>query len=115
MEQGLEGALINVEISVAFSPDGTRAVSTSVDWISHVPGSHSSIVWAVAFSHDGTRVVSGSGDNSAKIWNASTGEVEVVIEGHSDGLPLHFHVMGHAWSLDRMINRSESGMQRRVT
>ena len=86
MEQGLEGALINVEISVAFSLDGTRAVSTSVDWISHVPGSHSSIVWAVAFSHDGTRVVSGSGDNSAKIRNASTGEVEVVIEGHSDGV-----------------------------
>jgi WD40 repeat protein len=45
---------------------------------------HGSIVSSVAFSNDGSRVVSGSYDRSVRIWNAVTGECEVVLEGHSD-------------------------------
>ncbi|TFK95194.1 quinon protein alcohol dehydrogenase-like superfamily, partial [Pterulicium gracile] len=37
----------------------------------------------VAFSPDGTRVVSGSGDNSVRIWDASTGEEKHKLDGHT--------------------------------
>ena len=39
-----------------------------------------------AFSRDGTRVVSGSLDNTIRIWNAVTGDIERVLKGHSDGV-----------------------------
>ena len=42
-------------------------------------------VSSVTFSPDGTRVVSGSRDNSVRIWNASMGEKEHVLKGHSHG------------------------------
>ena len=39
---------------------------------------------SVMFSQDGSRVVSGSDDDIVRIWNATTGEVEAVLEGHTD-------------------------------
>ena len=76
--------------SVAFSPDGTRVVSGSyagillwdaaANWIDHVPPS---VVNSVAFSHDGTRVVSGSQTDLVNIWNADTGDLGLVLKGHS--------------------------------
>ena len=41
-------------------------------------------VYAVTFSPDGRRIVSGSRDNSVRVWDSSTGEVENVLEGHTD-------------------------------
>ncbi|KAJ6543485.1 hypothetical protein B0H10DRAFT_2244444 [Mycena sp. CBHHK59/15] len=41
-------------------------------------------VMSVAFSQDGSRVVSGSFDNTVRIWNATTGEVEAELNGHTD-------------------------------
>ncbi|KAJ6580588.1 mycorrhiza-induced WD40-repeat domain protein [Mycena sp. CBHHK59/15] len=41
-------------------------------------------VMSVAFSQDGSRVVSGSFDNTVRIWNATTGEVEAELKGHTD-------------------------------
>ena len=41
-------------------------------------------VYSVAFSWDGSRVVSGSLDNIVRIWNATTGEVEAELKGHTD-------------------------------
>ena len=40
---------------------------------------------SVAFSPDGERVVSGGSDATIRIWNAKTGEVERVLQGHSRG------------------------------
>ena len=39
-----------------------------------------------AFSNDGTRVVSGLMDNTVRIWNATTGKMERILEGHSDSV-----------------------------
>ena len=41
-----------------------------------------STVNSVAFSPDSSRVVSGSDDNTVRIWNAITGEVEAELKGH---------------------------------
>ena len=51
--------------------------------IEDVSEHHLGWVQSVAFSHDGTRAVSGATDGLVKIWNASTGEVELVLKGHS--------------------------------
>ncbi|KIJ91722.1 hypothetical protein K443DRAFT_653503, partial [Laccaria amethystina LaAM-08-1] len=42
-----------------------------------------SMVRSVAFSQDGSRVVSGSDDNTVRIWNVTTGEVEAELKGHT--------------------------------
>ena len=62
---------------------------------------HPNSVLSVSFSPDGTRVVSGSYDHSVRIWNAITGEIERVLEGHQD------HVISVAFSPDgaRVVDR----------
>jgi hypothetical protein len=72
--------------SVAFSPDGRRIVSGSVDqtlrlWdaqtgqpIGEPLLGHEKYVWSVALSPDGNRIVSGSGDNTLRLWDAQTGQ-----------------------------------------
>jgi WD40 repeat protein len=42
-----------------------------------------STVTSVAFAQDGSRVVSGSNDKTVRIWNATTGEVEAELKGHT--------------------------------
>ena len=53
---------------------------------------HSDWVESVCFSSDGKLVASGSRDNSAKVWDASTGACQSTLNGHSD------HVRCLAWS-----------------
>ncbi|MBQ2787165.1 MAG: PD40 domain-containing protein [Bacteroidaceae bacterium] len=67
--------------SVAFSPDGKRIVSGSIDktiriWdvatgkqIGEPLIGHTYTVLSVAFSPDGKRIVSGSSDNTIRIWD----------------------------------------------
>ena len=84
-------------VSVAFSPDGTKVVSSSLDktvrlWdaetgkaIGEAWEGHSDYVSSVAFSPDGTKVVSGSSDKTVRLWDAETGKaIGEVWEGHSD-------------------------------
>ena len=40
-------------------------------------------VSSVCFSADGDRLVSGSWDNTVKIWNASSGELQSTLTGHN--------------------------------
>jgi WD40 repeat protein len=66
--------------SVAFSPDGSRIVSGSLDssvrvWdartgehLRELQG-HTDSIWSVAFSPDGNRIVSGSYDKSVRVWD----------------------------------------------
>ncbi|KAJ6627752.1 WD40-repeat-containing domain protein, partial [Mycena sp. CBHHK59/15] len=82
--------------SVAFSPDGTRIVSGSVDhtmrmWdaqtghmVSGPFEGHTDSVCSVAFSPDGTSIVSGSDDHTVRVWDAQIGyTVAGPFEGHS--------------------------------
>ena len=78
--------------SVAFSPDGTRIASGSVDktvrlWdaaTAHpiaVLAGHDAAVENVAFSPDGLRVASGSDDGTVRVWDASSWQPLI---GHDD-------------------------------
>jgi WD40 repeat protein len=81
--------------SVAFSPDGTRLASASVDnavvkvWDArtgqelHTLKGHTIGVSSVAFSPDSARLASASGDNTVKVWDARTGQELVTFKGHT--------------------------------
>jgi WD40 repeat protein len=65
--------------AVAFSPDGTRIVTGSVDGTARLwdaasgkaigtPMQHRGRVRAVAFSPDGRKIATACGDNTARLW-----------------------------------------------
>ncbi len=71
--------------SAAFSPDGTRVVTASVDATARMwdaatgnplgaPLTHLDPVLSAAFSPDGTRVVTARVDETARVWDAVTGK-----------------------------------------
>jgi WD40 repeat protein/serine/threonine protein kinase len=81
--------------SVAYSPDGSRIVSSSNDFTIKVWDAatgqelltlkaHDGPVYGVAYSPDGRRIVSGSYDNTLKLWDAATGQETLTLKGHTD-------------------------------
>ncbi|MCI4664975.1 MAG: TIR domain-containing protein, partial [Neomegalonema sp.] len=80
--------------SVAFSPDGTRILTSSYDKTARlwsVDGKllqtlkgHSGYVLSVAFSPNGTRVLTRSDDETARLWDARTGKALKVFSGRKD-------------------------------
>jgi WD40 repeat protein len=83
--------------TVAFSPDGRRAISGGVDttvklWdvatgaLLRTLKGHKNHVKSVAFSPDGRRVLSGSEDGTLKLWDAATGKLLRTFEGHSEAV-----------------------------
>jgi WD40 repeat protein/serine/threonine protein kinase len=80
--------------SVAFSPDGRRIVTASVDQTAKVWEAasgrelltlkgHAGGVRSVAFFSDGQRIVTGSIDQKAKLWDAASGREILTLKGHS--------------------------------
>jgi eukaryotic-like serine/threonine-protein kinase len=83
--------------NVAFSPDGRRALSTSLDGTARVwdlaDGAellqftgHGSSVNCGAFLPAGTRVLSGGEDRKLRLWDAATGQELRRFDGHSAGV-----------------------------
>jgi WD40 repeat protein/serine/threonine protein kinase/Tfp pilus assembly protein PilF len=99
---------------VAFSPDGTRLASGSMDqtvkvWdaqtgrqVLSLQG-HTATVTSVAFSPDGRQLASSSGDQTVRIWDAQTGAEVRTLRGHTNT------VMGLAYSPDGTRLASGSG------
>jgi WD40 repeat protein/transcriptional regulator with XRE-family HTH domain len=80
--------------SVAFSPDGTRIVTSNEDRTATVWGAisgselftlygHTDIVEQADFSPDGTRIVTVSDDRKIKVWDSATGQNLLTLAGHS--------------------------------
>jgi len=80
--------------AVAFSPDGKRMATASVDgtariWDAATGASlgalqgHRKPITSLAFSPDGRSLATGSADGTARIWNASTGGVRSILRGHT--------------------------------
>jgi serine/threonine protein kinase len=79
---------------VAFSPDGSQALSGGEDntlrlWdlatgkeVRRFEG-HTSVVNCVAFSPDGSQVLSGSDDRSVRLWDVKTGRERQRFTGHT--------------------------------
>jgi eukaryotic-like serine/threonine-protein kinase len=77
----------------AYSPDGTRIVTASVDktariWDAATGASliilsgHSGSVRGAAYSPDGFRVITASRDKTVRIWDAHTGSLVGELKGH---------------------------------
>jgi WD40 repeat protein len=83
--------------SAAFSPDGARIVTASLDntarlWDAasgepiRVLTGHGGWVASAAFSPDGARIVTASADNTARLWDAASGEPIRVLTGHESAV-----------------------------
>ena len=84
-------------VSVVFSPDGSLALSASIDssiqlidlmgyhWVRYLEG-HNDGVISVVFSPDGRFALSGSDDRTLRLWNVGNGECIRVFYGHTAGV-----------------------------
>jgi WD40 repeat protein/serine/threonine protein kinase len=102
-------------IGLAFAPGGRRLASLSHEnafWAAtdhtvriwevdpHVPlpvlRGHTSYVYPVAFSPDGRWIASGGWDNTARLWDAATGELCATLPQHGFVLTLAFSPDGRS-------------------
>ncbi len=103
----------------AWSPDGERIVSASMDHTLRVwdaktgegvltLSGHDGSVLGCAWLADGERIVSASMDHTLRVWDAKTGESVLTLSGHSGA------VNGCAWTADgkRIVSASGDGTLR---
>jgi len=81
-------------LSAAFSPDGARVVTASLDYTARlwdvatgaslaVLQGHTQTLTSAAFSPDGAWVVTACSDNTARLWDVATGTSLAVLQGHT--------------------------------
>jgi WD40 repeat protein len=109
----------NVVNSVAFSPDGTRLVTTSDDQTARVWDantgeelltlySQTANITNAAYSPDGTRIATAIGNNQVKVWEAATGRELLTLAGHSNAVL----TVGFSPDGSRLITASSDGTAR---
>lgn len=79
--------------AVTFSPDSRQVGSANVlgmarfwdpDSGRELPGFRDTRnIWCLAFSRDGRRIVTGTHGLIAKVWDAASGQQQIILEGHS--------------------------------
>ena len=69
---------------IAPTNEAERALRKACRFDNAILKGHMRSVYSVSFSPDGKRIVSGSGDETIRIWDATTGKVLDTLEGHTD-------------------------------
>ena len=82
------GALLAEDAGLDLVPELWSPMAKAITMIrtGHVFKWHEKAVYVTAFSPDGKRVVTGSGDNTARLWDASTGAEIAVLNAHAGGI-----------------------------
>src|SRR5205085_132381 len=77
---------------------------------------HTSAVTSAAFSPDGSRIVTGSRDQTAKVWDATTGTGLVTFRGTAMTSPVWFsrdglRLIGHWWDQTAKVSDAMTGAE----
>ena len=71
---------------IAPTNEAERALRKACRFDNAILEGHTRAVKTVSFSPDGKRIVSGSGDETIRIWDATTGKELETLEGHTAGV-----------------------------
>ena len=108
---------------LAFSPTGEALASAGEDKFVAIQqlvgqeqplrlGGHTNDVLALAFAPDGRRLYSGGNDRTIRVWDAQSGQLERVLQGHDDtvtGLTVHAGALYSA-AQDGTVRRWDAGL-----
>lgn len=72
--------------NLPFLPKVESAASAPSFSLASALADHAGTVWSVALSADGQTLVSGSEDNTIKVWDLKTGQVNHTLTGHTDSV-----------------------------
>ncbi len=72
--------------AVVAGEDNAARVWRLNDGTEHLSLNHPDKVYSARFSPDGRWIITGCRDKIARIWNAETGELQIVLAGHDDAI-----------------------------